>query len=733
MTLILIFVLSVNPFYEANFSSLPMRSVSVFSNPAGLGIQRGAEFLFTYHPDKILSTTSLANIGFGITKIDTLKYYEAGLGCKLPGAFSLGYAYQFGDTSNHIFGLIGHPSPYLSLGYKTTLSDRYHMFSGISIRPFKEYITISGDIEYEGIDSILNYYYGGVIQPLDGVKLNFHADKEFNWNTGIELSFGKIKLAGAYSSIDEKFSGGIIVSAQTYKTFIPKRNKITKLRLRGSYPEMDRKSFLGIPLRIKQGFTKLLSDLESLISRDDVQVVLVELRNHSLGSAQLEELRNVLTKLKNANKKIIFFADSYNNILTYELACTADEIILSPLGSVAIAGIGMRSLYVKGSLEKLGIETDIVHVGKYKSAAEVLSRTDMSAADREQTGKILDDFYYPILDNIARTRNKTKEEVGTLIDSIAYFNSDDAKEYGLIDTTLYEFELENYVKDKYGKMAVVNFDDLINEKIVDESWQKKQPKIALVIAEGFIVSGEGKPNFFLPSLIGGDKYAKIFEAIKNDKTIKAVVFRINSGGGDAFASEEIAYALKRCAEKKPVIVSMGNVAGSGGYYIACLADKIYADNRTITGSIGVLGINFITKGLYDKLGISWDYAKRGEHSDQFWGLRHFTEDELEKAEKEVRWWYDKFTSRVAQGRKMSQQRIDSLGQGRIYSGKYARELALIDETGGFLNALDAAKKIADIKEDVEIVVYPRNLSFSFLNDTDTQGRVMYLMPECELK
>ena len=221
MIQILFFALSANPFYEANFTSLPIRSISVFSNPAGLGIRRGAESFFAYHPGRLMNASSLGNLGLGITKTDSVTYYETGLGLKLPGAFALGYAYQFDiedyGVSSHIFGFICRPSPELSLGYKTTLGSRYHMFGGISIKPLKEFLTLSCDIEYEGIDSIFNYYYGAMIQPLDGLQLNFYADKEFNWNTGTELTFGKIKLAGAYSSMDKKFSGGIILSAQSFK------------------------------------------------------------------------------------------------------------------------------------------------------------------------------------------------------------------------------------------------------------------------------------------------------------------------------------------------------------------------------------------------------------------------------------------------------------------------------------------------------------------------------------
>jgi len=738
MAIILFCILSVSPFYEANFTALPIRSISIFSNPAGTGYQPGAEYFFTYHPDMIRTAVSLGNLGIGMTKIDSITYYEIGLGVRLPGVLSFGYAHQFDlkdyGISSHIIGFICRPNQYASLGYKTTLGERNHMFGGIGIRPYQEYVTLSFDLEYEGIDSIFTFYYGGMIQPIKGAKINIQADKDFNWNAGLELSSGNMKLAGAYSSIDKKFSGGIILSVQSYKTFLPAREKMARLNLKGNYPELKQKSFFGIPLRLIPGFTKLLSDLKSLINRDDIKAVLVELKDHNLGPAQREELENVLLEIKNSQKKVVFFADSYNGILTYALASIGDEIILSPGGSVVIPGIASRSVYVKGSLEKLGLEADIVAIGKYKSAKEILSRTDMSEADRVQTAKYLDDIYYPVLDNIAKNCNRAREDIEELVNEIGYFNSDDAKSLGLIDTTMYWFELKDYLNKKYGKMAIVDFEDIINEKIVNETWGNRKPRIALVIAEGFIVSGQGNPNFFVSSLIGGNRYAEIFENISKDKSIKAVVFRINSGGGDALASEEIAYALKRCAKQKPVIVTMGDVAGSGGYYIACLADKIYADNRTVTGSIGVLSVNLITKGLYDKLGITWDYVKRGEHSDAFWGLRHLTDEELASVERETRWWYDRFTSCVAEGRKMTQDKVGSLGEGRIYSGKYASEVNLVDETGGYLEALNAARQSAGIKGDVEIVVYPSRLSFSFLNNNDVQkDGFMYLMPEIEIK
>jgi hypothetical protein len=245
---ILIFLLTVNPFYDANFSSLPIRSVSIFSNPAGLGLKPGSELLFVYHPDVLVPAITMANLGFGMMKIDSIHNYEIAAGYKLPGAFSVGYAYQWGNEAHHTIGIIGKPNRNLSIGYRTTLGSINHMFGGISLQPFEEYIILSADLEYEGIDSILNFYFGAMLQPSTGVKLNFHtshADSEFTdfeWNAGLELSFGRMKLAGEYSSVDKKFSAGVIFSAQSYETFLEPQPTFSRLELKNSYPEIVRKT-----------------------------------------------------------------------------------------------------------------------------------------------------------------------------------------------------------------------------------------------------------------------------------------------------------------------------------------------------------------------------------------------------------------------------------------------------------------------------------------------------------
>jgi len=738
MTLILIGLLSVHPFYDANFSSLSYRSTSIFRNPAGLGLQPGSELnaFYEYHEDQanIFSPNFMIRyFGIGWWHMDTINYYEAAVGYKLPGAFCLGYAYQFGDSAHHKAGIIGHPTQQLSLGYYTTIGEVFHMLGGISIRPYKDYITLSCDIEYEAQDSIMDYHFGAMLQPVDGIKAHFFANKEFHWKTGLEVSFGQVKIAGTYSHEDQRISGGIILSARPYKTFLPDKKKALFLNLDQAYPEIERQTFLGIPIGQKAGFTQLITDLRSATRHEGVKVLLIRIGNLSIGQAQLEELRNTIQHLREQGIYVVFYADHYWNILVYDLACIGDEIILSPMGSVNIPGLALKKFYLAGTFEKLGIEADIASIGEYKSATEIITRTDMSEHDREQIGKLLDDMYLPIIDRIARARGKNPDQITKLIDSIGYFNCDDAIRFGLIDTVLYEYDVKDYMEDRHGAMRTATLHDLARMEPIGQPWKQNRPKIALVIAEGMIVSGKGTPGIFSSPVIGSSNYMHIFEMLKEDRDIRAVILRINSGGGDGFASEQIATAIARCAEEKPVVVSMGDVAGSGGYYIACLADKIFACERTITGSIGVFSLHLTTRGLYEKLGVTWDYVKRGEHSDMYMGLRRFSEDEYEKEQEESQWWYDKFTARVAQGRIMKQARVDSLGRGRIYSGSHAQEIELVDEIGGFIDALETAKQLANISGDVEIVVYPSRTHFSLFGESVTQSRYLYLMPAIEIR
>lgn len=225
MILIIILGFVVSPLYDTNFTPLPIRSTSVFSNPAGLGVEPGVEAFLTYQPESktITGGVSAENLGFGLIRMDTVRIYEIGLGYRLPGVFSLGYAHQFGDTSSHVLGVQARLLQRWALGYTITLGSKKYMFGGVALKPYQDYLILNFEVEYEGIDSIFTYYYGVRVQPYKGIGVSFLADEDFDWNVGVDLSFGYVKIAGLYSSADEKFSGGLVISAQKYQTFLHQR------------------------------------------------------------------------------------------------------------------------------------------------------------------------------------------------------------------------------------------------------------------------------------------------------------------------------------------------------------------------------------------------------------------------------------------------------------------------------------------------------------------------------
>lgn len=733
-TLIFLFVCS---FFDGNSVATVMRSNAIFTNPAGLGIYPGIEMMYCgeFGEEEPLYNMgiSLKNWGIGIRDITGgQRILKIGSGSRLHKTLYYGsiYTFQKGSKYKSTTGITYRPKRFLSIGLTgeweesviwTFIRDNKiaapYLRGGVAVRPFTDRLTLFCDGEYDFdvqdefyIDS-LDYSYGIGIEPIDGVILSFIGNKNKDISLNLGVSFGKVKIGGGGTKFKEKEyrrSVSFLTSLEPYPTFIPKRKKLVELTLEGSYPEIEegmRWKWLTIKKR-KAPFYELLKKIDVIKERKDAYGVFVNFKTALLGVSQGEEIRNSLLALRKKGKKV-FIARDYYGFESYWLASCADKIILTPTGSVEMLGIGAKMIYLKGTMEKLGISADIERVGKYKSAAEPFERKDMSEEDREQLSLYLDELYEPLVRGIAKGRDMAEQRVHDLINEGVYFNSDAALESGLIDILAYSCELDSVLKDITGKKVKrTTAEKFLKDKEIKREWKEPdKKKIALIIAEGSILTGKSGKDRIMGKYMGSETISKILEKARKDKSIKAVVFRINSGGGSALASEIIANSIKRLAEKKPVIVSMGNIAGSGGYYIACLGDTILADEFTLTGSIGVIGMKFVIKGLYDKLGISWDIVQKGDHADMWSDLRHMTDEEKQKFKQGIEWWYKKFVDRVAEGRDTTFVHIDSIGKGRIWSGKSAKDIGLIDEIGGIFKAIEIAAEKAGIK-DAAVVLYP---------------------------
>ncbi len=704
--------LVTQPFFDGSSVTTATRSNGFFLNPAGFGINPGVELCYQRNFTSGQSIGfALGGIGFAARfKPDTTSY-ELATGVRLAKPLAFGYSFDFGTTTTHTLGALCRPTRFLSFGFTSELKRSPRIQAGIGLRPLTDRLTLFFDASYQ--DSLTGFSYGAGVEPINGMVVSFAGNKNNQFRFGLEVSLGNLKIG---SSGDTKLNDGtvgLVLSGKPYPTFLPARKRLVEVTLEGDYAEDKEESLLlGLSLRRQPAFYNLIHRLDQLKERNDCRGVLLNLKNFNLGLAQTEELRAVVADLKNKGKTIIAYAYGYDGLKNYYLASIADQIILVPMGDVAIPGLWMASPYLKGTLDKLGIEADVLHIGKYKSAVEPFTRTDMSDADREQRSLILDDLYSPVVDEIARARNLPRDTVEQLINQNAFFNATEALKNRLIDTVAFTQQLNEVITARTGKtLSRQPLGKFLKSGEVARSWRDEKPKIAVVIAEGSIVVGRSGndpiPIIGAGKYIGSETVAGQLKKVRDDPRIKAVVFRINSGGGSALASEIITEAVKQIRDKKPVIVSLGNVAGSGGYYIACYGDRIFADRATITGSIGILSVKLVTRGLYEKLGITWDWVKKGEHADAFSDLRPFSETERQWLEKELEYGYNQFLRRVAEGRRMTTAAIDSIGQGRIWSGARAKDLGLVDQVGGLLAAIETAKELAGLKnKEVAIDIYP---------------------------
>lgn len=673
------------------------RSFSPFVNPAGIAISPGLEFSYfgsVYGNDTSHTIGfSLGSIGLGTLIKNGEENFILTGGGSINDWIYLGTGYRFGDTKGYKFGATIRPHRLLSIGLVGDKVDDTFLFStGVGIRPGTNRLTLTFDIEnYRKGDNSLDYTVGLKIEPVDGIFIEGYGNEDM-WKAGVSISFGKFGVGGKYGKMDEtdSYDAGIVFSNERYPTFMKPKPSFAELRIKGSYPELERSGFIFE--RIDAPFYSLLNQIKEISEDDACKGVILELKGPKMSMSQWEEIRNALLDFKARGKKIYTYS-TYYGIGSLYLSSVADSLFLHPAGEVLIPGIQARRMYFKGTMDKLGIEAQIERIGRFKSAAELFEREDMSEEDSLQFIEYLSDVYYPTIEAIAESRNISPDSLQKLIDEGIFFNGEEAVQVGLVDAI--------WEKDKVDSIICKKGDKFKKEKVVRREWKTDKTKIALVVAEGNIIQGKSSKGY-----IGSDDMVKTLEGIRDDKGIKAVVFRVNSGGGDALASELIANALKDIGKKKPVIVSMGGVAASGGYFISTYGDKIYADNSTITGSIGVLWIGLLLKGLYDKIGISWDIVKLGEHADILSDIHKWDDYEREKIKKSVEWWYDRFTNAVASGRDTTREYIHSIGEGRIWSGVSAKEIGLIDDVGGMLEALKEAQKMAKIKER-EVVIYPK--------------------------
>ncbi len=432
--------------------------------------------------------------------------------------------------------------------------------------------------------------------------------------------------------------------------------------------------------------------------------------------AASEELRNALADFKTSNKFILAHGDIMSQS-AYGVANIADKIYVSPMGFLEWSGYSVEYLFLKGTLEKLNIEPQIFYAGKFKSATEPLRTDKMTEANKLQTTVWLNDLYSDLLLKTAAVRSMDTATLHQLANEGKIQTAKDAADNKLVDGVKYDDEVKDEIKAKLGidKYEKINFITVSTYLASGAIQSVKGEKIALIYAEGDIVDGRSDQG-----TIGSENYRTLIRKARLDKSIKAIVFRINSGGGSSLASENIWRELSLAKKEKPVVVSFGDVAASGGYYIGCGADSIFALPTTITGSIGVFGIIPNMEGFFkNKAGITFDGVKTGQYADAGAFYRPLNDNEKKMMQASVDLIYAQFKQRVAEGRKRDTAYIDSIAQGRVWTGKRAIELGLVDRFGGLQDAVQCAARMAGLKEyKVSEFPEPRNLMDEILGKKD---------------
>jgi len=512
------------------------------------------------------------------------------------------------------------------------------------------------------------------------------------------------------------FMVGLVIFLEIRKQNLVQTNSVLVLNISGDIPEFVfedpiAEAFGLIP---KQSFSSVLTQLRKAKVDPRIGGVILKIEFPTIGWGKADELRRAIKDFRTSGKPVY----AYLNLGTtkeYYIATATDKIFVPPSGDIYINGLIAEVMFFRGSLDKLGIEPQVIQIGKYKNAPDQFTRKEMSPEHREVINSILDDYFNRLISAISESRNKSPEEVKSLIDEAPY-NALQAKDLGLIDGALYIDQVYDEMKKALGYKDDEKLRTVSGEKYREVSAYSlglnKGQRIAVIFATGSINTGSGDP--FNGETLGSNLMVKAINDAASDDSIKAIVLRVDSPGGSALASDLIWRAVENAKAKKPVVVSMSDVAASGGYYISCGANKIVAESSTITGSIGVFLGKPVLRGLYDWLGISNEYVMRGKNAGIFRETERWTpSEEAKMREAANKIYYTDFLPKVAKGRNKTVEEVDAIGQGRVWTGLQAKERGLVDEIGGLERAIEIAKELASIPTDQEVqrVVYPKPKTF----------------------
>jgi protease-4 len=485
----------------------------------------------------------------------------------------------------------------------------------------------------------------------------------------------------------------------------------------------------GLFGELQRNLHRTIERLDRAADDEDVSAVVLRIRELAIGRGKLNELREAIQRLRRGGKKV--YADlQFAMPADYLVASACDQIVMPESGSLLLPGVRAQIMFYKQLFDKLGIKADMMQVGDFKGAAEPYTRSGMSEAFRRQYELVVDDLFDQMVDTIATDRNLPRDDVKRVIDQ-GLLTADEAKRAGLIDLVAYEDQshqelgkslsadslniVRNYGRKKVdtdfsGMTGMFKLFELLSGKS-STSRASRADKIAVVYAVGAIMTGRSQSDLFGSQSLGSETLVAALKEADEDKSVAAIVLRVDSPGGSALASDVVWRAVRQC--EKPIVASMGDIAASGGYYIAMGCDKIVAEPGTLTGSIGVVGGKLAMSGLLNKVGLTTDVISRGQNSGLFTSDEPFSDSEREVFRRSMESIYDQFTRKAAEARGMDLERLKELAGGRIWTGKQAQQKGLVDQVGTLGDAIRVARGLAGIAEDddLDLIILPKSKSF----------------------
>jgi protease IV len=740
-------------------------ATSLWINPAGLAMRESGTAFFSksYKSDNSYTNVMFGGDGFGMSwqrnnmvpsregprvlrynrRLNRWRFGFAGTDPKRTVAF--GFAGQYTDTESNYpaanywawdIGLLVRPLPSLSVGGTIRNLDAPSAESrtvevGVGVRPMGDRLTLfggavwsGGDMRFSTSDDYLNeltdklgikhspdhWHVGAMANLGPGIEVYGATNQDAVLKVGLNLIFGESSIGTATGYKSGSYAPTWVTartSAHHRNTVLIPRNHIAEITLSGPIQDYPVHSLFG---GSAQSLSRIIAQIDRAATANDVAALYIRIRGIEIGQGVADELRAALVDFRERSGKPIICYTMNADMREYYIASVADSIFMEPMGHLSITGYAAAPMYFRRMLDKIGVQAQFARVGRYKAATEMWTDSTLSDTYRRQLEALLGDWHDRFVGAVAQSRNVSADSIAGLIDRGIY-TANDALEHGLIDGIHHEDEAFDAVAQMLGEEDG-NKVSLAKRRPYDETWGPRQ-RIAVVFASGEMITGDGGSDIISGnSFMGAESIKRALEKVREDNSISAVVLRVNSPGGYALAGDMIWREADLLAESdKPFVVSVANVAASGGYYIAAPADTIVSNPGAIVGSIGIFGGKLSADALFDKLGMDVETVQRGTNATIFSLHKPLTADQLALLESDIEQGYSMFLDRVAEGRGMETSDVDSVGQGRIFTGEQGIDAGLVDLSGGLDTAIQLAMEMAGIDGKAQIIPYPKRSSF----------------------